>query len=90
MAEMVYDQQTRDLARLAAQRVSDAVASVLQLCDGPDQALQVAIMATGSAMGGAAGAVSAKYGCSTEEAKRILAGLILDEPPEAVAPGDPS
>lgn len=78
MGKLVYDQQTRDLAQLAANRVSDAMVSVLQLCDSPEQALQVSIMAAGSAMGSASGAVEARYGCTSAEARAVLLDLILN------------
>ena len=78
MSKMAYDQETRDLAHLAARRVSDAITSVLQLCGSPDQALQVALMAAGSALGSAAGAVTARHGCSHEEAKKVVVSLILE------------
>lgn len=82
---MNYDQETRDLANLAANRVSNAVNSVLQICDGQDQALQVALMAAGAALGSACGSVSAKYGCTHEEAKMLLADLILKAPSQALS-----
>lgn len=77
--KMTYDQETRDLARLASARVMDAINSVLQICDSPDKALQVALMAAGTAMGSAAGAISAKYGYSLDEAKAVLPELLLGQ-----------
>lgn len=73
---MEYDQETRDLARLVADRTSAAIISVLQLCDDEDQAVQVALMAAGSAFGTASGALSRKYGCSYDEATAMVPELI--------------
>lgn len=79
---MEYDQITRDLARLAADRVNSAIHSVLQLCDCPDQAVQVAIMAAGTAIGNATGALSAKYGpeIGQAEATAMLFDLLNGAP----------
>lgn len=80
MGKMAHDQQTKDLGNLAASRVSSAIQSVIQICDDRDQALQVAIMAAGAALGNATGAVTAKYGCTHDEAKAILLDLVLNNP----------
>lgn len=77
---MEYNTETRDLSHLANKRVSEAVLSVLQICSDEDQALQIALMAAGTAIGSATGAIIAKYGCSNEEAMDILFGLLRDNP----------
>lgn len=73
---MKYDQETRDLARLAADRTTEEIMSVLQLCESEDQAVQVALMAAGSAFGTASGAVSRKFGYSYDEANEAVPELI--------------
>ena len=75
---MEYSTETRDLAHLASSRVSSAVLSVLQICADEDQAMQVALMAAGTAIGSATGVITAKYGCTTKEAANILFGLLKD------------
>lgn len=81
---MEYDTETRDLARLAADRVSSAIASVLQLCNGPDQSLQVTLMAAGTALGSATGAITAKYGkdITDAETRKLLFDLLAAGAPE--------
>lgn len=53
--KLEYDAATRDLARLASERVSEALASVLQLADTSAQRYAIAQTATMTAFGISAG-----------------------------------
>jgi hypothetical protein len=57
----------RDLLKLAGDRVSDALHSVLQLEDDPQERLVIAMMALASTMGTTAGIFMALHGLNPEE-----------------------
>lgn len=80
MAQKVpVDQQTRDLSKLVAERVTDAMISVLQLCETTEQSMPVAIAAISAAVANASGVVSERYSLSIEDAHLVTLELLVKQ-----------